>query len=316
MKILSIISPVYNGANFLPAFIEHLKNFTFKDFELIFVDNNSIDNSIEVLEQLLSNSEFEYKILTESIQGSGFARNKGLKNASGKYITFIDCDDSIDYRKLETDIQLLEDNEVDFVLCRTERKYTDGRKMIQPLKGIEEGILEPPLLGIVWLKNFFYLQGPGAILAKKEVFDDLGGFHTLKTGQDTFLYIKLGLTYRGYFYNKVFNFYWRHSESTISKRNKQENATLLSYFELRKNLFQDDIVSKNVEAKGILKKQLNSDILRLHNKKIKLSNLIDDKKLEGFKLNLILFNPISLLINKKISDIKYNPFYQLWLKTR
>ena len=46
MKKVSIISPVYNGAKFLPTFIENLSKYTYQDFEIIFVDNNSIQNNI------------------------------------------------------------------------------------------------------------------------------------------------------------------------------------------------------------------------------------------------------------------------------
>ncbi|MBC8883202.1 hypothetical protein H9X57_06650 [Flavobacterium piscinae] len=80
---------------------------------------------------------------------------------------------------------------MDYVLCRTERKYTDGRTMLQPLEGVKEGVVEPPLLGLIWLKNFFYLQGPGAIVAKTEVIKKLGGFHSSTTGEDAFYLLNL-----------------------------------------------------------------------------------------------------------------------------
>lgn len=316
MKKISIISPVFNGANFLPSFIKNLLEYTFQDFEIIFVDNNSSDNSVQILKTELPKTNLDYKILSESNQGSGYTRNTGLKSATGKYVIFIDCDDYIHPQKLEEDVKLIEQFKVDYVLCRTQRTYSDGKTMLQPLEGIEEGIINPPKIGLIWLKNFFYLQGPGAVLAKREVIEDLGGFHTSKTGQDAFLYIKLGLFANGYFYNKVYNFYLRHSDSTISKRNREKDGVLMSYFNLRKNLFSDDLVKKNTQAIEILQKQLNADILKLHHSGHVVSELIDDFRLKDFKLSPILFNKLSLFLNKVVPKPKFNPFYRVWLRIK
>ncbi len=316
MKKVSIISPVYNGANFLPSFIKNLLGYTFQDFEVIFVDNNSSDNSLQILQSELSKTSLDFKIFSEENQGSGYTRNKGLINATGKYVIFIDCDDYIHPQKLEEDVKLIEQFEVDYVLCRTQRIYTDGRTMLQPLEGIEEGILNPPKIGLIWLTNFFYLQGPGAVLAKRQVIEFLGGFHTSKTGQDAFLYIKLGLYAQGYFYNKVYNFYLRHTDSTISKRNREKDGVLKSYFNLRKNLFTDNMVKNNVQAINILQKQLNADILKLHHSGHDLSELIEDSRLKDFQLSLFLFNKLSLFLNRSVSKPKYNPFYRLWLRVK
>lgn len=316
MKKVSIISPVFNGAKFLPLFIKNLSEYTFQDFEVIFVDNNSSDDSLQILQTELSKTNLDFKIFSETNQGSGYTRNTGLKNAKGKYVIFIDCDDHIHPNKLEEDVKLIEHFDVDYVLCRTQRTYSDGRTMLQPLEGLKEGLLEPPLAGLIWLSNFFYLQGPGAVLAKREVIDFLGGFHTSKTGQDAFLFIKLGLYAKGYFYNKVYNFYLRHQESTISKRNKEKDGILLSYFNLRKNLLMDEIVKNNFQAMTILKRQLNADILKLHHSGHHIKEIMNDPRLVNFKLNAFLFNRFSLFLNKIVPNPKYNPFYRIWLKAK
>jgi glycosyltransferase involved in cell wall biosynthesis len=315
-KKISIISPVYNAEAFLPSFINNLHHYAFQDFEMIFVDNNSSDNSLQVLQELLPKTNLDYKILTEANQGSGYARNTGLKSAIGKYVTFIDSDDHIDPRKLEEDIKIIEQFDVDYVLCRTERKYTDGRTMLQPLEGLEEGIILPPQAGLIWLKNLYYLQGPGAVLAKREMIEYLGGFHTSKTGQDAFLFIKLGLFAKGFYYNKVYNFYLRHPESTISNRNKEKNGALLSYFNLWKNLYADRLVKNNKVAINQLNYNINKNILILHQAGYQFAELTNDERIQDIKLSSLLFNKISLLINRSVSHIKFNPFFQLWRRIK
>lgn len=84
--------PVYNGAEFLHKSIGSVANQTLKDLELICVDDGSSDNSLEVLKDLSDEYDF-IKIVTQENQGSGPARNNGIKNACGEYIAFLDADD-------------------------------------------------------------------------------------------------------------------------------------------------------------------------------------------------------------------------------
>lgn len=307
---LSIIIPIYNGALFLERLIQSITAFTFMDFECIFIDNNSTDDSLTILKELLQNASFNYSILTEEKQGAGHARNTGIKNAKGDYLAFLDCDDIILPEKFECDFNILKTHEVDFVFCRAQRFYEDGRIIAHPITRINEGINSPPSLGILWLQNFFLLQGTGSLVIKKNVVESLYGFHSSKTGEDAFLFIIMGLLYKGYFYDKTYFHYFRHPDSTISKSNKNESGSLKRYFELRQNLFNDEIVKNNPIALHILKDQLQTDLLKLHRLGDGVKELKGDK-LRNLELSAILFNPLSLFINRKIPHIKYNPFFQL-----
>lgn len=313
---LSIIIPVYNGIVFLERLMETIVAFTFTDFECIFVDNNSTDNSVATLKQLLKTSSFDYQILSEKNQGAGYARNTGIKHAKGKYLAFLDCDDIILPVKFEHDFKIIKRYEVDFVFCRAQRFYGDGRTFKHPIKEIKEGVNLAPNLGLIWLRNFFSLQGPGSLVVKKQVIENLGGFHTSMTGEDAFLFIKLGLENNGYFYDKPLYHYFRHKNSTISASNKSDNGALTRYFELRKNLFVDPIIQRNHRAVQILKQQLQTDVLKLHNEGRSLKEIKTDETLAGMKFTKVMFNPLSLLINRYVPHIKYNPFYQMKRKFR
>ena len=308
---LSIIIPIYNGVSFIEKMIDSINAFTFKDFECIFIDNNSNDDSLLILKRLLLNTNFNYLILSEEKQGAGHARNTGIKMASGEYLAFFDCDDVILPKKFEYDFQILEEYKVDFVFCRAKRFYEGGRILNHPIDGIIEGINNPPSLGLIWLKNFFCLQGPGSLVARKNIIEELGGFHTLYTGEDAFLFIRMGLLFKGYFYNKTYFHYLRHKESTISKSNKEKNGVLKRYFELRQNLFTDEIVRSNPLAMHILKEQLQIDLLKLQQSGTDIKTLMKNDRMEDFRPSFLLFNPLSLFINQRVSNIKYNPFFQL-----
>lgn len=83
----SIISPNYNKAEYIDEFMNSILNQTYKNYELIFIDDASTDNSIEVI------SKYDTKILHTNHLQAGGARNLGLSNATGDYIIFLDSDD-------------------------------------------------------------------------------------------------------------------------------------------------------------------------------------------------------------------------------
>lgn len=310
---LSIIIPIYNGSEFLKSLINTIINFTIDDFECVFIDNNSTDDSVEMLQELLKSVSFSYVLLHEKKQGAGHARNTGISHAKGKYLAFLDCDDVILPQKFIRDLRIFESNpEVDFVFCRAKRFYQDGRELIHPVSGIKEGINHPPRLGMIWLRNFFSLQGTGSVVVKKTVITGLGGFHTSTTGEDAFLFIRMGLQYTGYFYNETYFHYYRHPESTVSKVNKKDGNADYRYFELRKNLYADPVIKLHPQARSLLRYQMNVDGLKLHQLGENPKILFYDSRLKGFKSSEWLYNPLSLFINKRVKHLRYNPFFQIF----
>lgn len=92
MVKVSIIMPVYNASRFLEMSCGCVAKQTLKDIELICVDDESTDDSLEILNNLKSKYDF-IKIFTQENQGSGKARNYGMSKAQGEYIAFLDADD-------------------------------------------------------------------------------------------------------------------------------------------------------------------------------------------------------------------------------
>ncbi|MEA4910593.1 putative glycosyltransferase EpsJ [bioreactor metagenome] len=89
---VSVIMPVYNGEKFLGEAIESVLNQTFKDFELIIVNDGSKDNSLNIIKEY-GNKDNRIKIIDQINQGVSVARNIGIKKSSGEYIAFLDSDD-------------------------------------------------------------------------------------------------------------------------------------------------------------------------------------------------------------------------------
>ena len=92
--MLSIIVPIYNASEYLEQCIESILRQSYKNIELLLVDNNSTDNSFSICKEY-ANKDSRVRVLEENKRGPFFARKKGVLAAVGEYITFVDADDFI-----------------------------------------------------------------------------------------------------------------------------------------------------------------------------------------------------------------------------
>ena len=108
MKV-SVIMPVYNAARTLSESLESIGRQSFRDFELIFVEDGSTDESVELIEAFAASADFPCHIVSQlRNQGVAAARNRGLAAACGEYIAFVDADDRIEPQALETAVRALD----------------------------------------------------------------------------------------------------------------------------------------------------------------------------------------------------------------
>lgn len=98
---ITVVIPVYKTEKYIANAISSLKNQTFKDFEIIFVDDGSPDDSISVIRGELQEASIDYSIITQQNSGQGVARNTGVKHAKGEWVLFLDSDDVLHPRALE-----------------------------------------------------------------------------------------------------------------------------------------------------------------------------------------------------------------------
>lgn len=101
MPAISIVVPVFNGAEYLDQNIKSILNQTFRDYEAIFIDDASTDESVNILKKF-AQMDNRIRVICNSInQGAGHCRNQGLDIAQGKYVIFLDSDDYFDSQLLE-----------------------------------------------------------------------------------------------------------------------------------------------------------------------------------------------------------------------
>ena len=118
---VSIIVPIYNTAKYLEACLNSIKNQTYENLEIILVDDGSTDNTLEIINDKLSASKINHKIIHQENKGVSSARNRGIAESCGDYIVFVDADDYI----LTDHLYHLYNPDYDFNLIQLVKKDED-----------------------------------------------------------------------------------------------------------------------------------------------------------------------------------------------
>lgn len=163
---ISIIVPVYNVEKYIDRCIDSILNQTFKDFELILVNDGSTDNSGDICDKY-SKIDSRIKVIHKINGGVSSARNVGIDNANGKYIQFIDPDDWVDDLLLERSYNTInnEDSDIvflgikyeDFISKRVTKRVVSKEIIFDINKNIKHDaikLIKDDLFGFTWCKLF------------------------------------------------------------------------------------------------------------------------------------------------------------------
>ena len=116
MDKISIIIPVYNGEKYLARCVESLISQTYKNLEIIFLNDGSTDDSLNILKKYKTKDN-RIVIVDKKNTGVSDTRNIGITRATGKYICFCDCDDLYETNYVETMYKTAKKHDVDIVKC-------------------------------------------------------------------------------------------------------------------------------------------------------------------------------------------------------
>lgn len=170
MAVISVITPTYNRARFLPAAVASVLSQTFGDFELIIVDDGSEDNTPDVLKPFFADRRVRY--VYQENQGQSHARNLALKQATGDFIAFLDSDDVWARDKLEKQLAVFRANsEVDIVhgdeaIINEQGSVVSLQNMRRYSGRITRYLLADNSVSIT------------TALVRRRCFDEMGGFDT------------------------------------------------------------------------------------------------------------------------------------------
>lgn len=128
---ITVIVPVHNGEKYIERCIESILNQSYKNIELLIINDNSTDVTNEIVAKYLELPNIRY-IVNDKTLGPAKARNLGLSEATSPYILFLDCDDWIDLNCIEKAINILDnDSTIDIAIWEVKTAYYSNRFSIR-----------------------------------------------------------------------------------------------------------------------------------------------------------------------------------------
>lgn len=124
-EMVSVIIPVYNSAKYIAETMRSAINQTYKNIEIVLVDDCSKDNSKEIIESFMNENNNIIYFQQEKNRGAALSRNKALDLAKGRYVAFLDSDDLWYPEKIEKQLHIMQEKNIAF--CYTAYKIVDSK---------------------------------------------------------------------------------------------------------------------------------------------------------------------------------------------
>lgn len=223
--MISVLIPLYNKEKQIEQTIHSILKQSFQNYEIIIIDDGSTDHSIEEVKKI---TDSRIRLIHQSNAGVSAARNRGIKEARGEYIAFLDADDEWKPDYLKTQYELVQKYpECNVFACNYE--FKDVQEKVKPtiirklpFKG-EDGILS----------NYFEVAScshpplwTSAVIVKKSAIQSIGGFPIgIKSGEDLLTWARLACRYSIVFYTiplATFIFDEQHFNEDQRKRMPEE----------------------------------------------------------------------------------------------
>ena len=235
-ELISIIVPVYNVEKYLNKCIDSIINQTYRNLEIILVDDGSPDNCGKICDEYAKKDK-RIKVIHKKNGGVSSARNKGIENASGYWISFVDADDWIEKDYIKILVNNKED--ADIVLCgynrvnknKIEKVNGNGEKLIYNSKEYLIKTLNPQTgIGFINMK-----------LIKKKCIERIRFDENLKVGEDAFFNIQISPNIKKAVFIKKAVYNYRINNDSVVKKYDENYADkyLYSMQTIKKYIFKN-----------------------------------------------------------------------------
>jgi len=245
--LVSVIIIFLNEELFLREAVDSVLSQTFDDWELLLVDDGSIDASADIARGYAERSPCKVRYLFHEGRGNrgmSASRNLGIRNARGKYISYLDGDDVWLDKKLEEQVAILESNYKAAMVygplqrwfswngnpsdLRREDLFGAGRKGVHPHR---DTLVKPPTLVRLFLLDEYFI--PGGILIRRDAIDSVGMYDEAFRGmyEDTVMMTKICLEFPVFVSGKVWYKYRMHPEACtfVTWKNGESDAAFRIY---------------------------------------------------------------------------------------
>ena len=240
-RLVSVIMPLYNAEAYVSEAIESVLKQNYSPLELIIVDDGSSDKSLEIALQYQSDN---VRVFSQPNSGACVARNKGLREARGEYIKFLDADDILapdSIAKQVGQIMSLTDKQIPF----GDYDYINSQgQFINSFTFDSVDFLNKDQVYFFFNKTEILISAP---LHRKTLLDEVGGFdESFKRGQESDLHFRLALSGVKFVYFPCNTFSYRshNSPSKITNRSYNGSIDLAAYWEMRHKKCERLLITK------------------------------------------------------------------------
>ena len=323
MPLLSIIVPIFNVEKYVSDCIKSILAQTYKDFELILVNDGSTDNSREICSYYAAIDD-RVILIQKKNGGVSSARNEGMAIAKGKYIAFVDADDTIEPSMYEKLIEGAQKLDSDMVICQF--KIVDVKKdnitLSKMWKGnngiINQNIISNSFLSLIIENNYSFFSCWNKLYSASLFKDYKIKFEENKNhGEDVRLNLKLLpiINKIVYIEDPLYNYFIRDRDSLTSIFRENFYDYILDYRNLLLDIcdhYNLDKIKKKVINKFVLEsivymhKVVESDLLKTRKYEI-LSLILNSKefhnnvlKCKGFSFYIKILQIICFLQNNRL----------------
>lgn len=281
--LVSIIMPIYNSEEHLPTTLKSILNQTYKEIEIVLVDDGSKDNSLKVCKNYEAIDK-RIRVFTKENEGVSIARNIGIKEAKGKYIQFIDSDDILPENSTSSLVKAGEKHNAEIVIGGFEeriairkdkykiKKYTENEKVFsaQDLASYYMVLKKNKMINALWnklfnsqiIKNNNVFFNPDLTLGEDLVFN-LSCFRVSKTIITIDEIVYFYFIRNGYSLSQKYNVnrykVYNKLLETEKKFAESFNVDITEYLitnKLYESIFQIESIMKNKEISSGEKKDL------------------------------------------------------------
>lgn len=215
---ISIVIPLYNKESSILKTIQSVINQTYTYYELIVVNDGSTDNGTKIVEDY---PDTRIGLINKENGGVCSARNRGIQEAKGEYIAFLDADDLWDIKYLEEQVRMIHDFP-DAAMWSINYAETRNGKIVRRVPtGLPEGYRG-------YVEHYFEMPDrvsdlfhPSSTIVKKEVFDKVGLFdERIKYAEDSDMWFRINAVYKTAFYDRYMVSYQLDAENRAMTRRR------------------------------------------------------------------------------------------------
>lgn len=234
--LVSVIIATYNRANCIRKAIKSILAQTYRNIELVIIDDGSTDKTKEIVQLFLFDKRVHY--FRQENKGVSMARNNGIRISKGKYIAILDSDDFwCDKRKLEKQVDFLEKN-IEYALVGggVIRIDKEGKEIVRYLLPENDGNIRK----IILVDNAF---AHSTVLFRKDIWEKIGGYDKGFDGlEDRDLWLKIGRLNKFYNFQEFFVYYLVHEHDNPGYVARNYRRQVKLNIKLRKK-YRNDYIS-------------------------------------------------------------------------